>query len=633
MRPIALLNRRPLAATLVFLLCRLAPAAMFGEFAVPDNLPGTTALATERTLIVALADGGELTIQLSGAGGQATEPANVLQSIAARLAPDLPVRILDFGGRPWFGNRVELSGGVYLYNGYIQRNSVIHPVAFSLRGACVPDAAALGVLSRLQLLPELVDSPAEDWAIRAADLVARGEIGDLETIVGQLAGLDPLGWAAPFYRGRLAELTGHYAEARDSLALALARWPDDLETAAKYHGAAFLADGDESRVRALYELGESAPDDPAAWEELARIYILADDREAGRSYLEAALAANPASRLALASLANLLAEEGDYAGAFRVSRETLSYWPGAPFEILPDLSNRAKELEPLLPALLSEPQYLGSMAAFTSAPAASASDACAPPPPLPEYVRLAPQAAAGPEQIAVEQPVYIVESPTVYIVKEPAPVYVNPIFSLILDLFGNNSRHRRDWDRGPDRDKRPPAFRPPANPDRPGRPNRPGGSNRPGGPNRPGGQTGGSQPSQPANPGGSRPPRPPMAATRPTPVSDADSAPAAILPAPIQAAPTPVQTLPAAPPTLPIQPAAPAPAPPRQTPPRQAQPKAEAARPTPAPTPPPRQTPPRQAQPKPEAARPTTPAPTPQRQTPPRQAQPKAEAARPTTPA
>ncbi|MDR3077230.1 MAG: tetratricopeptide repeat protein, partial [Planctomycetota bacterium] len=455
---------RRLAPLLFLFLIPLAPAAGYGDFLLPDE-PGREAAGLVReggqSLSFTLPGGGEMEVYLASAGE--AEPGRILASLAARLALELPVEIMDLGGRPWFGNRNALSDGLVLYHGYVRRNQAVYSVSFTLRGICAPDADVRRILCRLQLFPGLWSPSAAAEApeqlrlgkAAAAEAAELLRLGETEAIPAWLQQMESKAaarwWVTPYFQGRLADLGGDYAAARDAYARALELFPGDGEIAARLYGAASLAGEMETGVEALQRLGESDPDNHWAWEELAKIYLMAGEAQAGRDYLEAALAANPASWTALTGLAHLDAGEGRYADAFRRSREILRYWPWTPGETLPDLAGGAAELTPLLSEILREPPYGGTIAFFNPLPAAWSPDGCAASP-LPGYVQAAPAellpAPAAP-------PVYLIQPPPIQVIEAPAIRTTRlSVLGLILDIF------RPDGFRS-ERGHHPPAQRPP----------------------------------------------------------------------------------------------------------------------------------------------------------------------------
>ncbi|MDR1535807.1 MAG: hypothetical protein LBU64_12060, partial [Planctomycetota bacterium] len=511
-----------LAVALAFLSGHRSPAAMLGDFGVPGPLLAGLETTAEGCLFVRLAAGGEMTLCL-GEGEPAREPDQVFPAMAEKLSPDSPILAADLGGRPLYGNLLNLSGGVALFRGFVQRNGIIYPVNIILKDACFPDGEIRRLLSRIHLLPGLRHSPAAEPAVLAADWLANGGDASLPELVRQIEILDWSGWAAPYYRGRLAESEGDYHRAENEYALALTRMPLDLETAARHLGAGSLAGEFETGAASLYDQGLAYPADASAWEELAKIYLQNDDSGIAGPYLEAALAANPVSAASLASLANILADAGDYAGAFRLSRALLNYRPDLPMELLPDLSDRAAELEPLLPELLSEPLPVGGPESFLPAPAVPAAG-CLAGIPLPDYVKSAPLVNGQTESL-----IYWIQPPPVY-VEEPLPAVresrIHPVFKIILDLFASPPHRRGYRDRN---SGRPEGSGSPARPEHPGRPGnrpkpgRPGGSDRPSPPpaspparpehpdrpgNRPESGRPGNRP-EPGRPGGSDRPSPP----------------------------------------------------------------------------------------------------------------------------
>ncbi|MCL2001513.1 MAG: hypothetical protein FWG74_08775, partial [Planctomycetes bacterium] len=428
-----------LAAFLLW--CAKAMAAMYGGFAFPEGLGATLYPSPgylNRMAVVAPLESASYIVFYIESGGQPVDPTLVLANIADSLDRSQGMMVMNLGGRGWFGSRREMENGVVLYDGYVHRNAVLYPLAFSLDNMPWPDDEVKRVLSRIGVYPGLDNSLAIDLAVEAADRLEQNEIDSVPDLLALADQAAPASWLTAYVRGRYQETQGDYAAAQASYLRAMTFFPEDVELAARYYGLEGVI-GDAGRgVEALFDLAGKMPDEPAPWEELARIYLLAEQVEPAMDYYEEALEANPSSEAALYTLAHLYANDGSYDEALRRSREFRFYRPWVPSDVLPDLLQAPgvseEWLQDMLRMIMDEPLPIGRIAAYGDI--------------LP--------VALPPEEI---RPLYI--PPPVYAVSSPVyaltPVYVAPTtyrytprFSLVFNLnIDSRLPWWQDWRRAP----------------------------------------------------------------------------------------------------------------------------------------------------------------------------------------
>ncbi|MDR3211434.1 MAG: hypothetical protein LBU79_05920, partial [Planctomycetota bacterium] len=196
----------------------------------------------------------------------------------------------------------------------------------------------------------------------------------------------------------------------------------------RFYAASAMAGEVESGIQNLYALAQANPDASEPWEELGRLYHLAEDDQSAINYYSEARELNPTSLDTLLALSYLYAWEGEVEDSFRAAREALHYHPWIDLASLPNYSQVASIDPARLATILAEPLSLGRLSEYA---------VWTPEAPSPEWV-IRERALVEP----IYQPYYTYPLPTtVYYVDYPEPevnrrsVNLGGLFSGILQNF------------------------------------------------------------------------------------------------------------------------------------------------------------------------------------------------------
>jgi Tfp pilus assembly protein PilF len=425
-------------ATIITALClwtNAANAAMFGDFAIPDSLSPVvhqTNAHNNRTAVVVYTQSNGYIVLYLPTQVETTSAGQTLEIIGQSLQAGEEAYAFNLGGRPWFGSRAT-TNGVSFYDGYTYRNGVLYPVAFSLADTNPISPEILQVLSKVWLIQDIAQSPANSLLVLAMEQFDNGDMDAAVSTLIQAEYFDSGNWFGHFLRGRIEEERELFTNARDRYQSAFSLYPYDLENVARYYAMQALTVDADKGVNSLSTLATDNPDESTIWEQLAKVYLASDMNEVARDYFEEALAINPTSEAALYNLSFIYAQEGNYEDAFRRSREFYYYRPWLPHGIVPDVSTAPGMGAAKVNELLSEALplgYVGNYAGSGSTLATLSSD-----------------------QVQQAYASYVVYSapPTYQVVESYAPV--------ISFIWNWSTKHREPWRPGTNW-SRPPNNRP-----------------------------------------------------------------------------------------------------------------------------------------------------------------------------
>lgn len=498
------------AIIILCLWCGQASAAMFGDFLISDSLNPTqhsTPGHNNRTAVIVTPGHGTSIVLYLPTTAEMTEAGKVLEPIARRLDAGSDIAVFNLGGRPWFGTRHTMQGGVTFYDGYSHRNGVIYNVAFSMDHLLVPDADVKKALSQVRLMPNIPQSAVIPLLSRAMDFIDADNLDQADTVLEEAANLDASLWAVQYLRGMVYEGKEMGSEAKLFYSMAATLNPNDVPVAVKAAVMAAVTEDADAAVAKLAALADAHPEEAAIWEGLGSIYLFFDEMAAAQEYLETAIACNPSSESGLYNLSFIYAQDGDYEDALRRAREFYYYRPWMPQGTVPDVTGAPGFDGERIRDILNEPLPIGYIANYGGVSSQPLCDT---------ETALCESLTPAPTPVYVEAPVY-----------QTIETYV-PV--VVFDWSWSPRRHR-PWRPGPNVGMhwpRPPGFRPggpghgkPRPPAPPvGPPHRPGrppelkppssGGGRP--PQGPGSRPPGGRPpspgERPPGGGGQRPPSP-----------------------------------------------------------------------------------------------------------------------------